>query len=181
MPRSLLANILISKQLRSSSSRREAFQTAQGLRRKLQRNAAGELIGALELILDVRTRWSSTYAMLTRALELRSSLEAVLMMPEHEDKLARYRITSAGWRRIQNIANILECAHKGQQRLSADSHPTLFMAIPALEAPMAAWEKLQKEKYADDIVMQDVIEAGIRKMSEYYLKMEKSDAYGIAM
>ncbi|KZT52830.1 hypothetical protein CALCODRAFT_406310, partial [Calocera cornea HHB12733] len=124
------ADMLTFVQLRSSSSRREAFKTAQGLRRKLQTNSSGELIGGLQLILDVRTRWSSTYAMVTRALDLRSSLEAVLFVPEHEENLACFRITAAGWKRIQDIANILKCAHKGQQRLSADSHPTLFMAIP---------------------------------------------------
>ncbi|KZO92047.1 hypothetical protein CALVIDRAFT_456369, partial [Calocera viscosa TUFC12733] len=138
-------------------------------------------IGALELILDVCTCWSSTYAMLTRALELCSSLSAVLLDPEHEDKLARFCITPAGWNQIQSIADILEFTHKGQQRLSADSHPTLYMAIPALESPMSTWEKLQKGKYATDSSMLDVLEAGIKKMGEYYLKMEKSDAYVIAM
>ncbi|KZT57535.1 hypothetical protein CALCODRAFT_541428, partial [Calocera cornea HHB12733] len=129
--------------LRSSPSRREAFHTAQALRRNLQRDTAGEVIGALELVLDVRTRWSSTFAMLSRALLLRSSLEAVLLLPEHEDKLARFKISAAGWSRIQQIADVLQIAHKGQQMLSAESHPTLYMAIPALESPMAAWEKLQ--------------------------------------
>ncbi|KZT55964.1 hypothetical protein CALCODRAFT_436466, partial [Calocera cornea HHB12733] len=135
----------------------------------------------LQLILDVCTRWSSTYAMVTCALELCSSLEAVLLIPEHAENLAHFWITATSWKGIQDLANILECAHKGRQRLSADSYPTLFMAIPALEAPMAAWEKLQKTTYARDKVMQEFIEAGIWMTSAYYLKMEKTDAYAIAM
>ncbi|KZO91458.1 hypothetical protein CALVIDRAFT_489146, partial [Calocera viscosa TUFC12733] len=167
--------------LRSSSSRRDAFQTAQAIHRKLQRNNAGEIVGALELLLDVRTGWSSTYFMLQRALELRSSLESVLLFPEHADKLARFRITRDGWQCLQQITEILQIAHHGQQLLSADSHPTLHLAIPAIEYPMSEWEKLQDTKYAEDPDLKAVLQAGIDKLSDYYLRMEKSDAYAIAM
>ncbi|KZT58534.1 hATC-domain-containing protein [Calocera cornea HHB12733] len=102
-------------------------------------------------------------------------------MPEHEAKLAKFRIPAAGWTRIKQTADVLCIAHKGQQLLSADSHPTLYMAIPALESPMGAWEKLQSQQYANDPVMRKVLDAGLKKMGDYYLKMEKSDAYSIAM
>ncbi|KZT56097.1 hypothetical protein CALCODRAFT_424408, partial [Calocera cornea HHB12733] len=135
----------------------------------------------LELILDVRTRWSSTYFMLRRALELRTSLDSVLLFPDHADKLAKFRITQEGWTRLEQIAEILSIAHRGQQALSADSHPTLHLAIPALEYPMSEWEQLEDGKYANDPDMCAVLRAGIDKLGAYYLKMEKTDAYGIAM
>ncbi|KZT58577.1 hypothetical protein CALCODRAFT_419604, partial [Calocera cornea HHB12733] len=127
------------------------------------------------------TRWSSTYAMLTRALQLRTALDSVMLLPEHEAKLGRFRLSATGWTRIEQITNILRVAHKGQQLLSANSHPTLYMAIPALESPMGAWEKMQNQQYANDPVMRKVLDAGLKKMSDYYLKMEKSNAYAIAM
>ncbi|KZT55765.1 hypothetical protein CALCODRAFT_410032, partial [Calocera cornea HHB12733] len=119
--------------------------------------------------------------MLKRALELRSSLEAVFLYTEHAEKLARFRISSQGWQRIQQVAEVLEIAHEGQQLLSADRQPTLHLAIPAIEYPMDAWEKLEEGKYKADPEMCSVLKAGIAKLGIYYLEMEKTDAYAIAM
>jgi hypothetical protein len=64
--------------------------------------------------------------------------------------------------------------------LSADTYPTLYKAIPALEYLQTEWEKLQ-QKYEMEPGISEVLQAGLDKLAIYYLKMEASDAYGNAM
>ena len=67
--------------------------------------------------------------------------------------------------------------------LSANHYPTLYMSVPALEHLQAEWEALQ-DKYDetdDDGQIRNVLQAGLDKLTTYYLKMESTDAYGIAM
>jgi len=66
----LLIEIIIIFQLRMSPQRREAFREIQGSIFKLAKGKDGKYIGTYELLLDVVTRWSSTYFMLERACKL---------------------------------------------------------------------------------------------------------------
>ena len=63
--------LYMKSQLRLSLGWKEAFHKLQGEIYKLAKGPDGKYIGTLELILDVVTRWSSTYLMLEHALKLR--------------------------------------------------------------------------------------------------------------
>jgi hypothetical protein len=126
------------------------------------------------------------------------ALNAICSHSDYEEALSKFKITPAGWTRIQMILEILSVcillfglkitslshlpqkAHTGQQLLSAASYPTLYNAIPALEYLQTEWEKLQKN-YAAEADVWDVLQAGLDKLAIYYHKMEASGAYGNAM
>ncbi|KIJ35444.1 hypothetical protein M422DRAFT_262406 [Sphaerobolus stellatus SS14] len=136
--------------------------------------------GTLELLLNVVTRWSSTYFMLHCACKLRKALDAIVQHWDYSEVLSKFKVSEAGWKRIELILNILEKAHIGQQMLSGDRYPTLYKAIPALEHLQAEWETLQ-DKYEEDHPVKVVLQAGLDKLGIYYLKMESTDAYAIVM
>ncbi|KAF9544164.1 hypothetical protein CPC08DRAFT_417874 [Agrocybe pediades] len=73
----------------------------------------------------------------------------------------------------------IQHAEDAQQAFSADSAPTLYNALPAIEKMYAAWEKsLGKAKYKPFI---PALEAGMAKLDEYYQKTAESGAHIMAM
>lgn len=65
-------------------------------------------------------------------------------------------------------------ADKAQQAFSTVKVPTLYNALPAVEALYAAWtNRAKKEKYA---VFEPTLNATTSKLDEYYMKTVTSDA-----
>lgn len=110
---------MISKLVRSSPQRSEIFKTT--IRQLLaEENAMREdnnmppitldRFFIKNLILDVRTRWNSTLAMITRALESREAIDRICT-DERRSKCAifhRYRMSSDDWKVLGVVAEWLK-------------------------------------------------------------------------
>jgi hypothetical protein len=82
-----------------------------------------------ELILDVRTRWNSTYDMLERAIELKSAIDAMVQaedFPRVDDKLS-----DDDWMFLKQAATLLEPFKILTKQLSGSQYPTINRVMPA--------------------------------------------------
>ncbi|KAE9394622.1 hypothetical protein BT96DRAFT_742821, partial [Gymnopus androsaceus JB14] len=127
----------------------------------------------LELILDVDTRWSSTFLMIKRALLLRPVSEDYC----HLMTQANARLAPVDWKLLEDIKDVLEVPHLFQQCLSSQKTPTLCWALPAF----AAMIQLYNEKLDEHPHLADAIRAGSEKLDEYAEKIRKVPAYILAM
>ncbi|KIJ38581.1 hypothetical protein M422DRAFT_258691 [Sphaerobolus stellatus SS14] len=113
-------------------------------------------------------------------LQLHKVLHSICGDSDFEEALGKYKLTAAGWQKIELLHKILGKVHDRQQLLSAEQYPTLFESIPVIEYLQSQWEQLQ-DKYDDILGVHEVIKAGLHKLAIYYLKMEATNAYGNAM
>lgn len=62
---------------------------------------------------------------------------------------------------------------------SADKHPSLYRALPALEDLQSAWEsKLKDRRYE---IYHDAIRDGLAKLMKYYCRFDEKPAYILAL
>ena len=67
---------------------------------------------------------------------------------------------------LQDIHQVLEVAHKGQELLSAERTPTLSIALPAYETIIVKWKQLQ----VTIPELAPIIGQGISKLEEYMVE-----------
>ena len=79
-----------------------------------------------KLIKDCTTRWSSTFLMLKRLIEVKDKLKAVLEEQGWDDLAANE------WRTLTHVTNLLQPFAKFTNLLSADEFTTLSCVIPAI-------------------------------------------------
>ncbi|KAJ7303116.1 hypothetical protein DFH08DRAFT_904132 [Mycena albidolilacea] len=133
----------------------------------------------------MKVRWSSTYAMLDRAHNLKESVNdfafeiAMDEVGEKRQKLAKLQLSEAEWTRVDLFLNLLAVAEQAQHRFSSDLKSTLHLALPALESLHAGWTQLAADPRYIHFV--PAIEEALEKMDEYYQKTANSDAYTFAM
>jgi hAT family protein len=78
-----------------------------------------------EPILDTRTRWNSTHAMIERACELRAPLSN--MASAHPDLPS---LSDAEWELLEVVGQVLSVFRKPVQPLFGDKYPTLNEVVP---------------------------------------------------
>jgi hypothetical protein len=151
--------------IRSSPQRREtlAFQCrAPGLTSK-------------QLIVDVRTRWNSTFLMLERALELRGPLGDVATL---DKDLHAYQITDEEWSMLETVCDLLKMFKRATDCLSGSTYPTLNAAIPVYNYLMDMIEDFM-ETHRESAVLVEAARAAWDKLSTYYSKSEAA-VYAVA-
>ena len=79
-----------------------------------------------KLIKDCPTRWSSTFLMLNRLLDLKEHLKAVLEQQGWDD------LAASEWRKIKGVVDLLQPFAKFTSLLSGDEFTTLSCVIPAI-------------------------------------------------
>ncbi|KAJ3531266.1 hypothetical protein NM688_g7598 [Phlebia brevispora] len=162
---------------RSSAKRKEMFRRIQ-LKAKVPR--------PLQLLIDMKVRWSSTYMMLHRAEMSKHHVDVFVYEIAREEnnlskraKLDNLKLEPEEWTRVTLFLELLGHADKAQQSFSSENISTLHLAIPALEALHKAWlSRADCVKYAD---FSDALYVATDKISEYYDKTELSDAYIVTM
>ncbi|KAG6867415.1 hypothetical protein C0993_003076, partial [Termitomyces sp. T159_Od127] len=86
------------------------------------------------------------------------------------DKIRELKLTNEEW---------TQHADKAQQSFSSDQVPTLYLAIPALEALYRAWSsRINRQKYAP---FASALEAACKKIDNYYGKTTNSPVYIMTM
>jgi hypothetical protein len=75
------------------------------------------------LILDVRTRWGSTFAMLERALLMRPAIERMVQLNPLD--LGEYKLSDMDWLIIKTVRNWLEKFAFATKKLSTAKKPMI--------------------------------------------------------
>ncbi|KAJ7883860.1 hypothetical protein B0H14DRAFT_3432671 [Mycena olivaceomarginata] len=138
------------------------------------------------MILDMKVRWSSIYAMLDRGHQLKEFFDTFVFAIARDEKdtekcqkLTALQLTEDEWNRIDLFLNVLQSAQDAQHAFSADLRSTLHLAIPALEQLHTEWTaKSTKEKYS---AFHPAIEEALLKVDEYYQKTSNSNSYMFAI
>ena len=124
-----------------------------------------------KLILDVKTRWNSTYAMIHRALKCRAALDAMAA----SDVMEKYSLefTDNQWRLMQEIANVLEVFDTATKEMSKADSPTLPHVIPTYNLIIDEIEDyIDKEDTTCPPVCVAAMQAALNKITEYYQRQE---------
>src|ERR1700730_16769850 len=87
----------------------------------------------LDLILDVRTRWNSTFQMMSRALQLK---DAYNDMPDMDGM----KMDEADWLIIGAVARLLGTFDTYTKVLSGSTYPTINQVMPIFQCLLQAFE-----------------------------------------
>ncbi|KAG8725162.1 hypothetical protein FRC11_001907 [Ceratobasidium sp. 423] len=91
--------------------------------------------------------------------------------------LAGYAIMHKEFEVLNDILQVLDCAHYTQELLSSDKTPTLSFALPLYHALIAQWRDLQTKLPA----LSDAIDASVKKIGAYIAKSRSNPAHIVAM
>ena len=83
-------------------------------------------LGDRELILDVATRWNSTYEMLARAIPMKSAIQMAL---EKQDR-GQYYPSGADWQAASRVLIFLQAFNTASDFIGGEEYPTLMTTIP---------------------------------------------------
>jgi len=119
-----------------------------------------------ELVVDVRTRWSSTFLMLERALELRKPLD---FFAACEQDLRVYRLADEEWSLLETIRDLLRVFKQETDDLCASTYPTFTTAIPAYNCIMDGIEDFV-DTHSESKAIVEAAEAAKEKIKMYYKK-----------
>ncbi|KIL54872.1 hypothetical protein M378DRAFT_91765 [Amanita muscaria Koide BX008] len=164
---------------RSSAQRKELFQSLQARQGVPQ---------PVQLLLDMKVQWGSTYVMLNRAISTKKfvqdfvyelGLRAGTEGLDARKKIDALMLTESEWERVRMFCSLLRQADKAQQAFSSAQTPTLFGAIPAIETLHSAWNtRADKIKYSS---FHGALHAATAKLNEYYEKTADSNAHILVM
>jgi hypothetical protein len=83
-------------------------------------------LSSKKLILDVPTRWNSTYMMLSAALNFRK----VFPMYEERDQSFRWVPTVEDWVKVENVYHVLEVFNEVTKIILGSNYPTANLFLP---------------------------------------------------
>jgi hypothetical protein len=136
-------------------------------------NLAYVLLREVILLLEVETRWSSTFLMVDRFLERYLAIERFFqqnalthLLPTH------YELYVLG-----HIRSILAVIHSIQEVASAEKTPTLALVVPLYEE-LLDYLYEAKVEYPE---LAHALAAAIEKLTEYLRFARATSAYALAM
>ncbi|KAF8972357.1 ribonuclease H-like domain-containing protein, partial [Flammula alnicola] len=134
-------------------------------------------IRLVQLLRDCETRWSSTFNMIDRVLELYVAIRDFLLDLEQSDITDSLVLNPLQKSILQDIHQVLQVAHLAQELLSAERTPTLSMVLPVFETLVSKWKKLSSTIPE----LKHFIDLGVSKLEEYVGKARKTRLYALAM
>lgn len=153
--------------IRSSPQRRE----------QLAKQCSVEGLEFKNAILDVRTRWNSTYDMLERALEIRKPLTLTV---QSFKQLRHLVLSNDEWNKVMTTINLLKPFKEATKELSEEGVPKLSQTVSIYNALFEHLEKYTESRNTDyrdgrqglnlesNSWIQTAVNAGWTKLMEYY-------------
>ncbi|KAJ7050596.1 hypothetical protein C8F01DRAFT_1000427, partial [Mycena amicta] len=126
------------------------------------------------LLTDVDTRWSATYLMIDRFLELFLAIERFL----RAHNLQQHLFTHHQLQALENIRDILSFPHAIQEIASAKKTPTLALVVPLYELLR---ETLAGDLKAEYPKLSHAIDAAVAKLDEYLGMARQTEIYRLAV
>jgi hypothetical protein len=127
-----------------------------------------------ELIIDVKTRWNSTFLMLERALELREPLKDAM----HEEEFHAYQLADQDWALLETISGLLVEFKRATNTVCTSAKPTLTSTIPVYNRVMKRVEDF-RGAHVRSVTIVEATKAAMEKIKYYYLKSNRA-IYSIA-
>lgn len=112
-------------------------------------------------VIDVATRWNSTFQMLERADYLKTPLRALCLS---EKKLNKFLMTDREWNDLNCIKILLAKFDRSTQLMSMQRHPTIAAYIPTLNWLIQSVQDFITENPGP---MGDAAENGLQKLKKY--------------
>ena len=81
----------------------------------------------LGLILDVKTRWNTSYSMLQRFEDLRPAVE---MFISSDPKLHQHRLSEEEWLCLTDVVSLLKPLYQATVALSKSKYTSLSLTVP---------------------------------------------------
>ncbi|KIY61634.1 hypothetical protein CYLTODRAFT_362592, partial [Cylindrobasidium torrendii FP15055 ss-10] len=161
--------------IRSSDQRRAAFlSTITSVNDKNNwQDGDSRALRIIMLVKDVETRWSSTFLMIDRLLELHLAVQEYIQN-DHEIPY----ISNDQFRVLKDIRRFLAYPHFMQELLSAERTPTLARVIPMYERLIQLLRNKVRVKLPK---LRHAIDASIAKLEEYLDHARCTDLYVLAM
>jgi hypothetical protein len=123
-------------------------------------------------ILDVPTRWNSTYDMLVRAIRMRTHLQ--ILAVEYRDD---FPLTPLQWSDIERLTQFLKPFKDITQYVNGDQYCTISAVVPFYNTLFDHLDKAIAESDETSVIYQAAVAAKV-KLEKYY--SETSHAYTIA-
>jgi hypothetical protein len=148
------------------------------LRRLMAKLCTEKNVEYLVPIIDVCTRWNSTYDMLVRAFEQRDIVSDVLYANK-DDKLIKLRLKDSDWDCINRLIKVLRPFKEATLLCSKSASSLMITNVIPIYNYCTEMLKISLEKFDlnDDIYVG--IQAGLEKLIHYYDKI--SPMVGIAL
>ncbi|CAB4484797.1 unnamed protein product [Rhizophagus irregularis] len=133
-------------------------------REKFSRQCEAAHLPDKELVVDVKTRWNSTFDMIERSLELREALDNIAIA---DRDLRQWELIDAEWDLLKQIKKLLYIFLRATLHISHGRYPTIENSIPIFNWIMDKIEDFDKKANIDEIVKKAACNA-MEKLKKYY-------------
>jgi hypothetical protein len=124
-------------------------------------------VSILQPIMDTKTRWNSTHALIQRSLVLKPALNRIVAS---EKKLHGLHLTAAEWTQLEDLRSLLGIFVSATERLSGSNYPTLAYQLPYFVLLLRELEEYHTEREAlqnSPSALLEAEEAGRRHLEKY--------------
>ncbi|KAF5332789.1 hypothetical protein D9611_005171 [Ephemerocybe angulata] len=166
--------------IRDSGQRRDDFERVTKLGNEDKSHLDDEgtplRLRVVGLLKDVDTRWSSTFLMIDRVLEMRPAIKKFFELDKYQYK-AELNLSLEEYAILNDIRRFLQVFHATQELVSGEKTPTLPVVLPLYERLL----KTLEDQKAHLPLLVPAITASQEKLREYLSMSRRTKAYAAAM
>lgn len=112
-------------------------------------------------IIDICTRWNSTYAMIKRAQHLKYALRALCL---EDDDLVSLDLSESQWEALKSIEVLLQKFDRATQLISMERHPTITSYLPVMNWLL---DVLKSYVHNESGILANAANVGLHKLLKY--------------